>query len=89
MNEKIFAAIMVILAGTAVAILPGAAMPAADIVTLKLLYIALLLSVIYGLLHFLRGTKCDIQAEIFDENNLAGAVFVGSIIIALAMVIGK
>lgn len=56
---------------------------------LKLVYVAFLLTVVYGLLYFLRGTKYDIHAEIFDQNNLPAAVFVGSIVLALATVIGK
>jgi hypothetical protein len=89
MNEKIFALILVVLAVLSVVLLPGAPIAALEIMTLKLLYVAFLLAVAYALLHFLRGTKYDVHAEIFDQSNLAASLFVASLIISLALVIGK
>jgi hypothetical protein len=51
--------------------------------------IALLLSTGFGLQYFQLGTNRDIQAEIFDEGNIAAAVYQGAIWIALALVIAK
>ena len=89
MNDKIYALVLVVLAILAVFLTPGAIVPALEIMTLKLVYVAFLLAVVYGLLHFTRGTQFDVQREIFDKNNLAGAVFVGAIVLSLATVIGK
>lgn len=89
MNEKLFAGLVCLLAILAVAILPGAPLAAAEIITLKLMYVALLLAITFGLIHVFRGTKWDFYTEIISQHNIAGALFLAAIIISIAMVIGK
>ena len=48
-----------------------------------------LLGLGFGLQFFQLGTKRDIQTEIFDQNNVAAAIYQAGIWIALAMVIAK
>lgn len=89
MNEKILTVLLAVIAILAVCFLPGAPLAAAEILTLKLMYIALLLGVLFATVYALRGTNYDVLAEIFDTDNKAAAIFVGAIVIALALVIGK
>ena len=51
--------------------------------------VVLLLSLGFGLQYFQLGTKRDIQAEIYDQSNIAAAIYQAGIWIALAMVISK
>lgn len=60
-----------------------------EILTLRLMYIAMLLAGAFGTLFVLRGTKYDVLREIFDENNTAAAVVVAAIFISMALVIGR
>ena len=59
-----------------------------EIVTLRLIYVAFLFAASFGVVLSLRGTEFDVLNEIFTENNMAAAVLVGSIFIAVALVIG-
>lgn len=68
---------------------PGRELVLMDIIVLKMVYVAILLSVMIGFLFFLRGTRYDVMKEIFEENNSGAAVFVIGVLIALSMVIGK
>jgi hypothetical protein len=89
MNEKIFSLLLCLLAVIAILFLPGAPLAAAEIMTLKLMYAALLLVLVFGLVHVFRGTKWDFYKEIIYQHNVAGAIFLSAIIIGLAVVIGK
>ena len=89
MNEKIFALLLCILAILAVAILPGAPLAAAEIITLKLMYVALLLSISFVLVWVFRGTRYDFWQEIITQHNIAGAIFLAALIVGIALVIGK
>ncbi len=89
MNEKIFVMGCSIFAVAALFFLPNSWVGAAEIVTLHLMQIALLLAFAFGTLFFLKGTRYDIHKEIFEENSISAAVYAGAIILALAMVIGK
>ena len=51
--------------------------------------VSLLLGVGFGLQHFQLGTKRNIQKEIFDDNNIAAAIYQIGIWISLAIVISK
>jgi hypothetical protein len=51
--------------------------------------VTLLLSLGFGLQYFQMGTRFDIQKEIYDEQNIAGAIYQAGIWIALAIVIAK
>lgn len=59
-----------------------------EIVTLRLIYLGFLFAASFGVVLSLRGTRFDVLNEIFVENNVAAAVLVGAIFIAVALVIG-
>lgn len=88
-NEKWFVVLLAFLAGLAVVFMPGAIPAAIEIMTLKLLYVVLLLSVVFALIFVLRGTSWDFYEEIIGQHNVAGAIFVAALVIAIAVVIGK
>jgi hypothetical protein len=48
-----------------------------EILANKMISGALVLTVPSGFIYFLRGTKYDVYAEIFDEKNIAAAVLLG------------
>ena len=68
---------------------PGSGLAVAEIVVLKMIYVSVLLVVSLGLLFFLRGTKYDVYAEIFDQHNIAAAILIAALLLAIANVIGK
>ena len=89
-DEKLFALAWLIATIAAVYFLaPGNGAAIVEIVVLKMIYVAVLLAVAVGVLFFLRGTKSDIFAEIFDQHNIAAAIFVAALLLAIANVIGK
>lgn len=51
--------------------------------------VSLFLILAFGLQKFQLGTKRDIPSEIFDENNVAAAVYQGMLFVALAIVISR
>lgn len=51
--------------------------------------LSLFLCSIFGLQYFQLGIGRDIQAEIFDENNTAAAIYEGALFLAIALVISK
>ena len=51
--------------------------------------VSIFLSVAFGLQFFQLTTKRDVQKEIFDEHNVAAAIYQGFIFLALAIVISK
>ncbi len=89
MGEKIFTAALIGLVTVSMFFIPEALITVPTILALKLAYVGALLGTTFGLLHFMRGTKTDVLAKIFDEDKLAVAVFVGAVIISIALVIGK
>lgn len=89
-DEKFFALAWLIATIAAVYFLaPGNGAAIVEIVVLKMIYVAVLLTVSFGLLFFLRGTKCDIYGEIFDEHNSAAALLIAALLLSIALVIGK
>ena len=70
-------------------IAPGRELALADIVLVKVVSVSVFLSLSVGLVYALRGIKYNILAEVFDEKNVAGAIFTGMFIIAMALVISK
>lgn len=58
-----------------------------EIITLRLMYLGFLFASSFGVIFVLRGTRFDVLKEIFEENNMAAALLVGSIFIAVALVI--
>lgn len=67
-------------------IAPGRELALADIVLVKIIGVACYMAAAIGLLFALRGVKYNVLAEVFDENNTAGAIFTGLLLIALALV---
>lgn len=53
------------------------------------LNVSLFLIIIISLLFFQYGIGFDIQEEIFEENNIAGAIFEGFIILSIAIIIAR
>jgi len=51
--------------------------------------LSLFLIVAFGLQKFQLGTKRDIPAEVFDESNIAAAIYQGLLFVAIAIVISK
>ena len=51
--------------------------------------VSLFLLIAFGLQKFQLGTKRDIPAEIFDENNTAAAIYQGMLFVAIAIVISR
>jgi hypothetical protein len=89
-GEKVFVALWAAATIAVVAFLsPGNSSVITEIVTLKMIYVTILLTATIGILFFLRGTKCDVFDEIFIEHNVAAAILAASIAISIATVIGK
>lgn len=89
LNEKWLTIVLVVLALLAAIFLPGALVAATEIMALKLMYVALLLAVVFLLIYVLRGTAYDFYEEILGQRNVAGAIFVGALILGVALVIGQ
>ncbi len=85
--ETVFAVIVVFLAAAGgYMFAPGRELALADIVLVKVVSVATFLALAVGMLASLRGIKYNVLAEVFDQNNTAGALFVGLLLVALAMV---
>lgn len=86
-SEAIFTIIIVLLAAAGGFFLaPGRELALADIVLVKVVSVATFLALAVGLMASLRGVQYNVLAEVFDENNTAGALFVGLFLLALAVV---
>lgn len=59
-----------------------------EIVTLRLIYLAFLMTGGFATLYVLRGTKYDTLREVFEEHNVAAAIVVAAILVSIALVIG-
>ena len=70
-------------------LVPGGNLAAAEIVTLRLLQLAVLLAAFFATVFCLRGTKYDVLAEVFDQGNIAAALVVAALLLALAGVVGR
>lgn len=89
-DEKLFALVWLFATVAAVYFLaPGNGAAIVEIVVLKMIYVAVLLTVAVGLLFFLRGTKFDVYQEIFGEDNIAAAILVAALLLSVAAVVGK
>lgn len=51
--------------------------------------LSIFLSSIFGLQYFQLGTGRDIQKEIFDESNIAAAIYQGLLFLGIAIIISK
>lgn len=86
-SETVFAVIVAFLAAVGGYLFaPGRELALVDIVLVKVVSVAVFLSLTVGLLASLRGIKYNVLAEVFDEHNTAGAIFTGLLLIALALV---
>jgi len=89
-SETIYTIIIVALAAIGGYFLaPGRELALTDILLVKFVSVATFLALAVGMLAALRGVKYNVLAEVFDENNTAGAIFSGLLLVAIALVIGK
>lgn len=88
--ETILTAIIVLAAAAGGYFLaPGRELALADIILVKAVSLAVFLTAGFAMLYALKGTTYDVLEEIFDENNTAGALFAGLLLVSIALVIGK
>lgn len=86
--ETILTAIVVLTAAAGGYFLaPGRELALADIVLVKVVTLSVFLITALGMLYTLKGTRYDVLREIFDENNNAGAIFSGLLLVAIALVL--
>jgi dolichyl-phosphate-mannose--protein O-mannosyl transferase len=89
-SETIYTIIIVALAAIGGFFLaPGRELALTDIVLVKFVSVATFLALAVGMLAALRGVKYNVLAEVFDENNTAGAIFAGLLLVSIALVVGK
>ena len=70
-------------------LIPSGVLAAAEIVTLRLMQLAVLLVAFFATVFCLHGTKYDVLQEVFEEDNIAAAIFVSALLLAMAGVVGK
>lgn len=86
-SETIYTIIIALLAAVGgYFIAPGRELALADIVLVKVVSVATFMAAAIGLLVALRGITYNVLAEVFDDNNMAGAIFTGLLLVALALV---
>ena len=51
--------------------------------------LAVLLVAFFATVFCLHGTKYDVLQEVFEEDNIAAAIFVSALLLAMAGVVGK
>ncbi len=56
-----------------------------EITAVKAINAALFMTISLSFVKFTRGTDYDVLAEIFDQHNIAGAIFVVGFMLALAI----
>ena len=87
-SESIYTIIIVALAAIGGYFLaPGRELALSDIVLVKVVSVATFMALAVGLLASLRGVSYNVLAEVFDEHNTAGALFVGLLLLAVAIVV--
>lgn len=85
LNENLFAVSAVVVAAVSAFFAGQATIDNLQIVAVKGINVAMLLGLSAGFLKLLRGTKYDVIAEIFDQHNVAAAIFTVGHVIALAL----
>ena len=89
-TETIYTIVIAVLCAVAgFSFAPGRELALMDIVLVKLVSVSVFFSFTVSLLFVLRGTRYDVLQTVFDDNNLAGGVFTGLLLVALALVLGK
>jgi hypothetical protein len=89
-SETIYTIIIIALAAVGGYFLaPGRELALTDIVLVKVVSVATFLALTLGMLAALRGLKYNVLNGVYDQNNVAGAIFTGLLIVALALVAGK
>jgi len=68
---------------------PGRELALSDIVLVKAVSVAVFMIFSLGLIYCLKGIRYDVLAEIFEQDNTAGAIFTGLFLVALALVVSK
>lgn len=85
MNQNHFAGIVVFLAGVLGYFAQQLTGENLQIVAVKAINASLFTSVSLAFIHFTRGTKYDVLREIFDEGNVAGALYIGLFMLGLSI----
>lgn len=86
-SETMYTAVLILLALVGGYFLaPGRELALTDIVLVKVVSVAVFMAAAVGLLYALRGIKYNVLSEVFDQDNSAGAIFVGLLLVALALV---
>jgi len=92
-NEKIFNSLALIVTGGLLYVLVQKGIVEGQSIvsnlTAILFNLVIFLVAAFGLQFFQLSFKRDIQAEIFDQNNVAAAIYQGFLFLALAVVISK
>jgi len=89
-SETIYTIIIIALAAVGGYFLaPGRELALTDIVLVKVVSVATFLALAFGMIKALKGVSYNVLEEVFDQNNVAGALFTGLLMVALALVIGK
>lgn len=70
-------------------LVPGGSLAAAEIVTLRLIQLAVMLISFFVSIFCLHGTKYDVMEQIFERDNMAAALFVSALMLSISGVIGK
>lgn len=87
-TETVYTIIIVALAAVGGYFLaPGRELALSDIVLVKVVSVATFMALAVGLIASLRGVNYNVLDEVFDQNNTAGALFVGLMLVSLALVV--
>lgn len=87
LNENFFAVLMLGLAGTLGYFASQLTKDNLQITAVKVINAALLLGISAGFIKLLRGTKYDVIKEIFEQNNIAAAIFTVGFVNAISIAI--
>jgi hypothetical protein len=85
MNHNYFAVALVFLAGVLGYFSQQLTGQNLQIMAVKTINASLLTSISLAFVYFTRGTRYDVIKEIFDEKNIAGALYIGLFMLALSV----
>lgn len=84
MNQNHFAVVLVVLA-CVLGFFAESFGVALQVTSVKFINVAMLLGTSSALVYFTRGTKYDVLKEIFDEHNIAAALWLGLLTLAISL----
>ena len=90
-NHNLFTVVFVILSviATGFVVQSGADLTVAELVSTKLFNAAVPMGLFLGFVYTLRGTAYDVLEEIFDQHNIAAAIFLYTIAEILIRAFGR